>query len=415
MWSVLGKTLSVGTTTAPTSAEAPFATPVTGYGNEPYNTSNYTPWDFYQIPLINLELTVLSMMNGTGFWSFATLGMINSSSSTDLAASDNTRSVQVVNTNTTANNAAWISFRSYATNGIATLQSGAKIIAVFTSRTTTVLTADLAFLTNNAGTIAERMRITGAWLVGIGTSVPTHTLTLGSTSTGIVAYNTADQTTNYERHNSFWSGNVYNQVLQTAWSGTNTREMRYGPTTTKYLSMSNSAASTFVFQHGTTTTTTWVQVAGTATHSSTVWIIFAIQPFINQTLTWWYTALLINPTETGTWSWAKNLILAQVWWTTKFWVDNTGKTTQEATMTAWGTAGDQTINKPTGSVNIAATWSSVVVTNSTVNANSIITCVIMTNDTTAIIKNVVPAAGSFTIRTTAAVTAETKIGFIVHN
>lgn len=93
----------------------------------------------------------------------------------------------------------------------------------------------------------------------------------------------------------------------------------------------------------------------------------------------------------------------------------TGKGVFDATMTAGGTTGNQTINKPAGSVNIAATGTTVTVTNSFVTANSIIHCVVMTNDTTALIKNVVPASGSFVITMNAAVTAETKIGFIVYN
>lgn len=38
-------------------------------------------------------------------------------------------------------------------------------------------------------------------------SVPTHTLTLGSTGTGIAIYNTADQTTNFERLSMAWESN----------------------------------------------------------------------------------------------------------------------------------------------------------------------------------------------------------------
>lgn len=93
----------------------------------------------------------------------------------------------------------------------------------------------------------------------------------------------------------------------------------------------------------------------------------------------------------------------------------TGKGTFNATMTAGGTTGNQTINKPAGSVNIAAAGTTVTVTNSFVTASSIIHCVVMTNDTTALIKNVVPSSGSFVITMNAAVTAETKIGFIVYN
>lgn len=56
--------------------------------------------------------------------------------------------------------------------------------------------------------------------VGIGTTVPTHTFTLPSTSTGIVSYNTSDQTTNYERFLESWSSNTYS--MTTAKGGTGT-------------------------------------------------------------------------------------------------------------------------------------------------------------------------------------------------
>lgn len=85
------------------------------------------------------------------------------------------------------------------------------------------------------------------------------------------------------------------------------------------------------------------------------------------------------------------------------------------TMTATGTTGAQTINKASGSVNIAAAGTSVVVTDNYVATTSIVYVVVRTNDTTCALKNVVPASGSFTITTTAACTAETSFGFIVVN
>lgn len=85
------------------------------------------------------------------------------------------------------------------------------------------------------------------------------------------------------------------------------------------------------------------------------------------------------------------------------------------TITAGGTTGAQTINKYKGRVNFAAGASSLVVTNNLVTANSMIICTIATNDSTAILKNVVPGSGSFTIRTTANVTGETAVDFFVIN
>jgi hypothetical protein len=86
-----------------------------------------------------------------------------------------------------------------------------------------------------------------------------------------------------------------------------------------------------------------------------------------------------------------------------------------ATNTASGTTGNQTINKTSGTVNIAAAGTTVTVTNSLVTASSIVYAVIRTNDATATIKNVVPAAGSFVINLGAATTAEVSIGFFVIN
>jgi hypothetical protein len=87
----------------------------------------------------------------------------------------------------------------------------------------------------------------------------------------------------------------------------------------------------------------------------------------------------------------------------------------DATLTAAGTTGAQTINKAAGAVNFAAGESSLTVTNSLVTANSLVLAVVRTNDSTALIKSVVPAAGSFTITLSAAATAETSVGFHVIN
>lgn len=92
-----------------------------------------------------------------------------------------------------------------------------------------------------------------------------------------------------------------------------------------------------------------------------------------------------------------------------------GKSVYDATITGGGTTGNQTINKPTGTVNIAAAGTTVTVTNSFCTTSSIVYAVIRTNDATATIKNVVPGSGSFVINLNAAATAETSVGFIVFN
>lgn len=87
----------------------------------------------------------------------------------------------------------------------------------------------------------------------------------------------------------------------------------------------------------------------------------------------------------------------------------------DKTITAGGTTGDQTINKISGTVNFAATATTLTVTNSYVTTSSIVFCTVRTNDGTAYIKNVVPGSGSFVITLGAAATAETSVGFLVVN
>lgn len=84
------------------------------------------------------------------------------------------------------------------------------------------------------------------------------------------------------------------------------------------------------------------------------------------------------------------------------------------TITSVGTTGDQTINKQSGVVNIAASGTTVTVTNSLVTANSYVFATIRTADSTAIIKNIVKSAGSFVINIVAC-TAEVAIEWFVLN
>lgn len=89
----------------------------------------------------------------------------------------------------------------------------------------------------------------------------------------------------------------------------------------------------------------------------------------------------------------------------------------QRTITSGGTTGNRTINSPAGTVNFAAGTgtSGLTVTNSTVDANSIVIAIARTNDATCSVKNVVAASGSFVIRMDANCTAETSVGFLVLN
>jgi hypothetical protein len=87
----------------------------------------------------------------------------------------------------------------------------------------------------------------------------------------------------------------------------------------------------------------------------------------------------------------------------------------DKTITAALTTGAQTINKNAGSINFAAAATSLVVTNSRVTVNSVITATVATNDSTMKSVAVVAGAGSFTLHANAAATAETRVNFIVIN
>jgi hypothetical protein len=85
------------------------------------------------------------------------------------------------------------------------------------------------------------------------------------------------------------------------------------------------------------------------------------------------------------------------------------------TITAVATTGAQTINKTAGSVNFAAAGSSLVVTNSFVDANSVILATVATDDATMKSVAAVASAGSFTLHANAAATAETRVNWVVVN
>jgi len=77
--------------------------------------------------------------------------------------------------------------------------------------TDTSMPSRLAFSTTPTGSVTpvERMTIDSTGRLGLGTSAPTHAITLPSTTTGFAVYNTSDQTTNYERFVGKWSGNAF--------------------------------------------------------------------------------------------------------------------------------------------------------------------------------------------------------------
>lgn len=97
-------------------------------------------------------------------------------------------------------------------------------------------------------------------------------------------------------------------------------------------------------------------------------------------------------------------------------LSNTGQLTAGSlastkVVTPGGTTGAQTINTQDGTVNFAASATSLAVTNSLSLTTRPVLAMIQTNDSTAVLKNVVPGNGSFTIRMATAPTAETVVAF----
>ena len=193
---------------------------------------------------------------------------------------------------------------------------------------TDLLTVDSAGNTTTAGKItAGTGNISGSLGILATSGAATHSLTIGSTATGIALYNTSDQTTNYERALISWSSNTFR--IQGGSAGTGTaRSLAFGTTNRASLITLADAGGTSgyvqVATGGSASGAVAMVVSGTWTATNGVNSALSIAPTINQSSTAGYTALLINPTETATGSGAKNLIDAQVGGVSKFKVTNGG-------------------------------------------------------------------------------------------
>lgn len=103
-------------------------------------------------------------------------------------------------------------------------------------------------------------------------------------------------------------------------------------------------------------------------------------------------------------------------WSTQITMDTLTLNTRlsvEGTITAGGTTGAQTINKPSGTVNFAAAASSLVVTNSLCTTSDRVLATVVTNDTTMKSVSCVTSNGAFTLTANAAATAETAVYWVL--
>lgn len=165
---------------------------------------------------------------------------------------------------------------------------------------------DVATTTSAAYATSSLFRINADGNVGIGTVAPTHALTFPAASTGITLYNTADQTTNYERFNIAWTGNV--TTLGQTYAGTgNPRSLRIGVAATagaainRYIQISTVMPFVSYSWGGTGLAGYPVEIGGAGNSlsaSSGVQGALNVSPIINQSGTASYTALNVIATET---------------------------------------------------------------------------------------------------------------------
>ncbi len=73
---------------------------------------------------------------------------------------------------------------------------------------------------NIDGAVAGTGNITGNLGILATSGSATHSLTLGSTATGIALYRTSDQTTNYDRVRTYWNSTVYTILTEKGGTGT---------------------------------------------------------------------------------------------------------------------------------------------------------------------------------------------------
>ena len=404
-------------------------------------TNNFISGNGATISDCNLSTNVNIIGNHvllTGKISKSNYGVLNSSiQSYTLVPTGTTSSKTYIGTSTL-----YLPFADYAANKMLTVDASGNATWAYPSSilggisTTSSLTyqttsatgttgADHIFKVGNNGA-TEAMRILNNGNVGIGTS-PSAKLHISGTSEQLrIGYDASN-------YLSVSVGSTGNATISP--TGTSAGVTINGSTVTIQQGASN--RMTF---NGSTSTTGMVNITagsgttvsgigfnmGSGTYSSTSGAQYAaaLLPTISQSSTAGYTALLISPKESSVGTGLKNLLdvgtntgETPATHTSLFRIDNTGKITINSTNTASGTTGAQTINKPSGSVNFAVSEQTLVVTNSTVTASSMIFLVIEANSTTAATSAYVSAksAGSFTIRLNAAATDETKVNFLVLN
>lgn len=192
------------------------------------------------------------------------------------------------------------------------------------------------------------------------------------TGSEVDIFNTADQTTNFERLRLFWVGNV--ATLETDKGGGGTQRtlalIQAAGGTLSMTSGSGVAGANNVNESMSSSGSAIWGVQGTLTASSGVQAGELIIPGISQTSSAGYTALLVNPTETSTGSGAKLLADFQVATVSKASIDDTGVIKESAlntvgstpTLTGSCTTNTQVGGNTAGAFHATCTAQTVIIT-----------------------------------------------------
>lgn len=139
---------------------------------------------------------------------------------------------------------------------------------------------------------------------GIGTTSPTHSLTLASTGTGAIFYNTTDQTTNFERARSFWNSNTFELSVTSNGTGTQ-RSLQLGvagsvgATANRLFKINPTAvvgAGNFDFNNGGSSAAGAIAtINGTINGSANIQAAFQITPTSAQSGTASFKAIYVSP------------------------------------------------------------------------------------------------------------------------
>lgn len=131
------------------------------------------------------RMSLTSSGVGIGTTSPSALFVVTASSNNTGLATFGNPSITINNSNAGDNSFGSLAFRGIDTVG--TEFTGAKLSGINTTHTAGATAGAFAILTANAGTLAEKMRVTAAGDVGIGTTTPSAKLEVVNTSAGTTA------------------------------------------------------------------------------------------------------------------------------------------------------------------------------------------------------------------------------------